>query len=210
MQYLLSKIGELKKLSKDDLLQLLSFVGAFIVLAFVYQNPIGMVFLFITFVATRYHYKGKLTYHKWGWLCIKASIILFAVGGLWFRALPINVSILAAVPIGIAMTWYLHDKRVKEKQYFELLKIRVENNRLLKALECPSEPRINVYALSEDELRKACSERNLTVIDEDIVVYKIIERMRNVEIRKMMGYSHNAFYSRLKKIKTVDIFSELK
>ena len=70
-------------------------------------------------------------------------------------------------------------------------------------------PHINIRAMDETELRKFCRLLGFGVIEEDIAVYKIIERLKGTEIRQIMGYSHSEYYRRLNKIKSYPEFRHI-
>lgn len=75
----------------------------------------GVVFLFISFVALRYQYKDKITYHNSSTKrCIALSIGLFVISAFPLIVLNLRVALLPSVIIAIGMTWILHTFGLKQ------------------------------------------------------------------------------------------------
>lgn len=61
----------------------------------------------------------------------------------------------------------------------------------------------NIYAMTETQLREHCKSKKLSIIETDIVVYIVIEQLKDIEIYTKIGYSKPQYYVIKRKIKAV-------
>lgn len=102
--------------------------------------------LFVAFVCLRYKYNDKITYHAdTTKKCIMLSILIFVVFSIPLILLNMKISLLASVPVAIAMTWLLYILGVKKQLEKELL-----------SYKCPL---FDLDNCTEEQLIKRCKER---------------------------------------------------
>jgi len=68
---------------------------------------------------------------------------------------------------------------------------------------------LSLKVLTKDELRRLCKECGLNELKTDIVIYLVIDELRNVDIYKMLGYSKRRYYEIKHEIKSLEIFKEI-
>lgn len=90
-------------------------IGIDILYGFIAQGCVGTLILFAVFVSLRNKYRNGITYHaETTKRCIALSVALFGVSAIPLIGLNMRVSLIFSVPVGIAMTWFLHVVGVKK------------------------------------------------------------------------------------------------
>ena len=95
--------------------------------------------------------------------------------------------------------------------YAGVIQIKLENYERIKPhyIELTTKPQINLYALSRNELYDLCKCNGFSAIESDIVVYKIIDQLKDCEIYNTIGYSKTQYFRIKKRIKENVIFKDI-
>lgn len=146
------------------------------------EKLINAVIILMSYGGTRWVF--PLTYHaKTDKGCIMFSIACFSISII--IALPINLSIVASVIIGMAISTFLFflqyfldliaEQKAKEKEY--------------------------LYKMTEAELRQHGASKGLTEIQQDILVHRVIENLKITEICEYRKYGRTTIKYHIGEIK---------
>lgn len=150
--------------------------------AWLFEKVINAVIILMSYSFTRWVF--PLTYHdKTDNGCIMFSIACFSIAVV--VALPINLSIIASVIVGMAISTFLfllqyfldllEEQKAKEKEY--------------------------LYKMSETELRQHGASKGLSEIQQDILVHRIIENLKISEICEYRKYGRTTIKYHIGEIK---------
>lgn len=150
--------------------------------SWIFDKIINAVIILMSYGGTRWVF--PLTYHaKTDKGCIMFTIACFSIAIV--IALPINLSIVASVMVGMAISTFLFflqyfldlivEKREKEKEY--------------------------LYKMTEAELRQHGASKGLSEIQQDILVHKIIEHLKISEICAYRNYGRTTIKYHIGEIK---------
>ena len=143
---------------------------------------INTIIILMSYGGTRWVF--PLTYHaKTDKGCIMFTIACFSIAII--IALPINLSIVASVIVGMAISTFLFflqyvldlfaEQKEKEKEY--------------------------LYKMNETELRKHGASKGLSEIQQDILVHRIIEHLKISEICEYRQYGRTTIKYHIGEIK---------
>lgn len=143
---------------------------------------INAVIILMSYGGTRWVY--PLTYHdKTDKGCIMFTIACFSIAII--IALPINLTIIASVIVGMAISTFLFFL-----QYFlDLLKANKEKDKE------------ELYKMTETELRLYGASKGLSEIQQDILVHRIIEHLKISEICDYRSYGRTTIKYHIGEIK---------
>ena len=170
------------------LFNILVFVGIGFC-AFVSQKYIECIILLIAFISLRYTY--PTTYHsKSFWLCLVWSIMIFVFA--LPNVLPIYLSLLFGVVIGCIVDLILY--KIQEN---------IDNNDKIGSLiaKLKEYQNIDLYKMSETELRQYGASRGLSELQQDIIVMRVIEHLKISEICRYRNYGRTTIKYHIAQIK---------
>ena len=155
---------------------------ALFLVSWLFDKIINAVIILMAYLSTRW--VSPLTYHaKTDKGCLMFSIACFSIAII--IALPINLSIIASVIVGMAISTLLFFL-----QYFiDLVSAQREKETAY------------LYEMSEEELRKHGASKGLSEIQQDILVHRIIEHLKISEICKYRSYGRTTIKYHIGEIK---------
>ena len=150
--------------------------------SWIFDKVINTVIILMSYGGTRWVF--PLTYHaKTDKGCIMFTVACFTIAII--IALPINLSIVASVIVGMAISTFLFflqyfldltaEQKAKEKEY--------------------------LYKMTETELRQHGASKGLSEIQNDILVYRIIENLKISEICEYRNYGRTTIKYHIGEIK---------
>lgn len=150
--------------------------------AWLFDKVINTIIILMSYGSTRWVF--PLTYHaKTDKGCIMFTIACFSIAII--IALPIQLSIVASVLIGMGISTFLFFL-----QYF----LDLIADQRQKEKEC-------LYKMTETELRQHGASKGLTEIQQDILVHRIIEHLKISEICKYRNYGRTTIKYHIGEIK---------
>lgn len=178
----------------------LLFFAPLAVIAFFCGHLVECLFVMFGLFIFKQFYLIKYHSHKW-YICVAISygvITLILLVTSNFCSQPILIMLLSS------LVAYLN-------YYAGVIQIKLENYERIKPhyIELTTKPQINLYALSRDELYDLCKCNGLSAIESDIVVYKIIDQLKDCEIYNTIGYSKTQYFRIKKRIKENVIFKDI-
>jgi hypothetical protein len=146
------------------------------------DKVINAVIILMSYGGTRWVF--PLTYHaKTDKGCIMFTIACFSIAVI--IALPINLTIIASVIVGMAISTFLFFL-----QYFlDLLKANKEKEKE------------ELYKMTEAELRQYGASKGLSEIQQDILIHRIIEHLKISEICTYRSYGRTTIKYHIGEIK---------
>lgn len=176
----------MRKIKAELFIKTLMGYGVILVALFsfswILNKVINAVIILMSYGGTRWVF--PLTYHaKTDKGCIMFTIACFSIAIV--IALPINLSIVASVIVGMAISTFLFflqyfldlvaEQKAKEKEY--------------------------LYKMTETELRQHGASKGLSEIQQDILVYRIIENLKISEICEYRKYGRTTIKYHIGEIK---------
>lgn len=170
------------------LFNVLVFLGIGIC-AFINQKYIECIILLIGFISLRYIY--PTTYHSTSfWLCLVWTILIFVIA--LPNTLPIQLSILYGMIVGCIIDFILY--KIQEAK---------DNNDHLEFLiaKIKEYERIDLYKMTENELRQYGASKGLSEVQQDILVMRVIEHLKISEICRYRNYGRTTIKYHIAQIK---------
>lgn len=194
-----NKLGlklKIEKFVKEQLWQLVVVVVLLTLFAFIFDKYIECVLFCVSHTVIRNSFCKQ--YH-----CGTTALCLFLTLSIgWFgisTVLPTSISILSSIPLCfiVAFLGFIAQDRVD--------KIK-ENSHLLKDLDLAlSKVRqyenIDIYKLTETELRQFGASKGLSDIQQDILVHRVIDHLKISEICSYRNYGRTTIKYHLSEIK---------
>lgn len=187
---------KIERFFKEQLWQLLLVVAFLFFFAWLFDKYIECVMFCIAHQVIRTSFRKQ--YHlQETYLCL---FLTLSIG--WFgisTMLPMAVSVLSSVPLVfiICFLGYIAQDRVD----YQILNVKLQGE-LDKALARVKElENIDLYKMSEDELRQYGSCLGLSEIQQDILVHRIIDNLKISEICDIRGYGRTTIKYHIKEIK---------
>lgn len=183
---------KIEKFFSEQLWQLLIVIAFLFMSAFIFDKYIESILFCISHHLIRYAFKKQ--FH-----CGKTAVCLtFTFGIAWFgisNTLPLSLSIISSIPICFVISFLgfiaqdqidliIINKELTE----EIIKIKKATN-------------LNLYNMSENELRVFGASKGLSELQQDILVHRIKENLKISEICKYRNYGRTTIKYHLAEIK---------
>lgn len=187
---------KLEKFVIEGIWQYLIVIAFLSFCAWLFDKPIEAVLFCVAHIVIR-RYCDK-QYH-----CGKTAICMIVTLSIGFfgilSCLPLSVSLLSTIPVCflICIAGYFMQDRVDNMILID--RIQKENKRLLESLNDKSHP--DIYKMSEDELRQYGASKQLSELQQDILIFRIIEHLRISEICDYRNYGRTTIKYHIKEIK---------
>jgi len=177
---------------------ILTFLGS---IAYVTGNPFGMAFFVVSFIALRYCYKDKITFHcESAVACVAVTCGMFAAIGFVLIPVHLGISILAPVLLGLGITWLAHwlGKTVILRDENNLLTVNnlerdIEIEKLKERI-AELEKANDLYQMMDGELNAHGKKKGLNKIELNIAYQEFYEKVPKTEIGERVGYSRSHIY----------------
>ena len=167
-------------------------VTGILTIAFVFNLLIEGLLMMSCFLWSKRYYRYK--YHcQSAFHCMLLSILVFSIG---LRVtLPIGYSYMCCAICGLVIAYIFQYIAQTKHLNYEYELIVPEYNKLLEEKNTR-----NVYSMPEEELRLLCRKHLLDEIDEEIVVQRVIHRLKGKDLYSKIGYSKPQMIRREKRI----------
>lgn len=186
----------LKRFFKEQLWQLLIVVAFLLISAFIFEKYIESVMFCIAHTVIRNKFNKQ--YHSNSvaiCLCLTLGIAWVSIA----NTLPIGISIISTIPICflVAYIGFIAQDRVD---------ILIENRKLKKELDevvqqVREQQNVDLYSMSEGDLRQFGATHGLSVIQQDILVHRIIDHLKINDICKYRNYSRTTIRYHMSEIR---------
>lgn len=180
----------------EELWQLLLVVAFIFGCAWLFDKYVEAVMFAISHIIIRQNFNKQ--YHCGTTaLCLITTLTIAFFGIL--TTLPISISILSTIPICFLISWvgYVAQDRVDCR----ILNVKLQGEldsalSRIKELEC-----IDLYKMSETELRQYGACLGLSDIQQDILVHRVIDNLKISEICELRCYGRTTIKYHIKEIK---------
>lgn len=172
-----------KKTKNTILIILVSFVSSFIP-ALIFSKWLESVIFFICHWLIREQFT-KQYHHIVPAICrtITACVLFFGVS----FTLPLELSLLSAIPICYFISWVGFIKRVSDEFEIKCEELEVRIDQLI--IELKQYKNIDLYKMTEEELRRYAQSKGLSEPICDTLVYRVIKHYRWVDIERERNFS---------------------
>ena len=195
----LNKVAIKLALEKFFIEQLWQFVLAIAIVCFfawLFKKPYEAAMFCIAHVVIRPCFDKQ--YHCGAtYLCLFTTAAVAALG--IYSCLPISVSLLSALPVAffVCGIGYIAQDRVDALKDYKILEQQFEYiTEKLKEYE-----NLDIYKMHEDELRQYGASKQLSEIQQDILVMRVIEHLKISEICKYRNYGRTTIKYHISEIK---------
>ena len=155
----------------------------------IYKKYFECVIYFISFISLRYMF--PTTYHSSNlWVCMFWSIFIFVVS--LPNILPIRLSLLFAVLIGLVVDCILY--KIQDS-------IDTQNKLCVLQDKIKNYESVDIYKMSEDELRQYGASKHLSELQIDILVFRVKDHLRISEICDYRNYGRTTIKYHIAEIK---------
>lgn len=198
----INKQLKIEKFFKEQLWQHLIVVAFVFICAWLFDKYIEAV-LFCTshffirkYFDKQYHCDHKM-YAVATLLCLSLTLTIAYFGIA--NCLPLTVSLLSTIPLCFFISWvgYLAQDRIDNIADNKSLTKEIDN--LLKKIK--EYENIDLYKLTEQELRQYGASKQLSEIQQDILVMRVIEHLKISEICRYRNYGRTTIKYHIAEIK---------
>ena len=126
---------------------------------------------------------------------ITLSVIFFGIA----YALPTAISLLSTIPMCFAISWvgYITQDRIDNLRNNKILQNELDNA----LAKISYYEKLNIYKMSETELRQYGASRGLSKLQQDIIVMRVIEHLKISEICRYRNYGRTTIKYHIAQIK---------
>ena len=189
------KLG-LEKFIKEQLWQFTIVIAFVFMCAWLWDKYAEATMFCISHIVIRKRFDKQ--YH-----CGTTALCMFTTLSIAFMGitctLPISISLLASIPVAFIICWigYLAQYRIDLLEYSNSLEKQIDDLvAKIKSLE-----NIDLYRMSENELRQYGASKMLSELQQDILVLRVIEHLKISEICRYRNYSRTTIKYHISEIK---------
>lgn len=126
---------------------------------------------------------------------ITLSVVFFGIA----YALPTAISLLSTIPVCFAISWigYITQDRIDNLRNNKILQNELDNA----LTKISYYEKLNIYKMSETELRQYGASRGLSELQQDIIVMRVIEHLKISEICRYRNYGRSTIKYHIAQIK---------
>lgn len=177
---------KLEKFFKEQIWQHIIVIAFICFCAWLHNKPFEAIMFCISHLVVRVRFDKQ--YH-----CGTTAVCLVTTLGVCYigisQVLPTSISLLSAIPMAFVICWigYLAQYKIDLLKYNNSLENELDElTRKLNEFE-----RINLYKMSEDELRAYGASKMLSEIQQDVLVLRVKEHLKISEICKYRNYGRS-------------------
>lgn len=171
-------------------------MGSVFIVATIFNKYIEAVCFLTAFFSLRY--KFDKTYHSNNIvICMTMTISMFSLSIVF--CLPIYTSIFSSIffaYVDCYILWFLRDRKDAKKAMLLYEKRLDEALAKIEKLE-----NIDLYKMTEDELRQYGASKMLSEVQQDILVMRVIEHLKIIEICRYRNYGRTTIKYHISEIK---------
>ena len=187
---------KIEKLFKETLWQYVIIIAILCLLGWLFDKPIETVMFCVAHIVIRKQFDKQ--YHcntTAKCLSLTLTIALFGIA----VCLPLSISLLSAIPLCfiIAAVGYVVQDRLDTVA--DLRMARIETDKLTATLKEYQHP--DIYKMTEDELRQYGTSKQLSELQQDILVFRIKDHLLISEICEYKNYGRTTIKYHIAEIK---------
>lgn len=186
----------LKRFFKEQLWQLLIVIAFLLILAFIFNKYIESIMFCVAHTIIRNKFKKQ--YHSNSTalcLCLTLGIAWVCIS----YTLPIGISIISTIPICFLVAYIGFVAQDRLDKIIENTKLKSQLDGIISKLN--EYENINLYAMEEPQLRQFGASKGLSIIQQDILVHRIIDNLKISEICSYRNYSRTTIKYHIGEIK---------
>lgn len=187
---------KLERFFKEQIWQLLLVVAVLFFFAWLFDKYIECI-MFCTAHQTIRPSFGNQYHRKETYLCI---FLTLSIG--WFgisTILPIAVSVLSSIPLAFIIC--LLGNIAQDRVDYKILNVKLQSELDQALARINQLENIDLYKMTEEELRQYGSCLGLSDIQQDILVHRVIDNLKISEICDTRGYGRTTIKYHIKEIK---------
>lgn len=187
---------KLEKFFKEQLWQHILVIAFVFACAFITDKYIEAILFCISHTVIRMFFDKQ--YHAGTtFICLMITLTVAFFGIAY--TLPLSISLLSTIPMCFFIAWIGYVCQDRVDQYVFCSKLQDELDNLTFRLQIFK--RIDVYQMSEENLRNYGASRQLSEIQQDILVMRIKEHLKISEICKYRNYGRTTIKYHIAQIK---------
>lgn len=185
-----------EKFLKEELWQHILVVAFVFICAWLFNKYVEAIMFCTAHIVIRKRFDKQ--YHSGtAAVCmfITLSVVFFGVA----YALPTAISLLSTIPMCFAISWigYITQDRIDNLRNNKILQNELDNA----LTKISYYEKLNIYKMSETELRQYGASRGLSELQQDIIVMRVIEHLKISEICRYRNYGRSTIKYHIAQIK---------
>lgn len=185
-----------EKFLKEELWQYTLVIAFVFTCAWLFDKYVEAVMFCVAHIVIRKYFDKQ--YHSGSiavCMFITLSVIFFGVA----YTLPTAISLLSTIPMCFAISWvgYITQDRIDNLRNNKILQNELDNA----LAKISYYEKLNIYKMSETELRQYGASRGLSELQQDIIVMRVIEHLKISEICRYRNYGRTTIKYHIAQIK---------
>ena len=187
---------KIEKFFKEQLWQHIIVVAFVCFCAWLFNKPFEAIMFCIAHLVIRPRFDKQ--FH-----CGTTTLCLITTLGIGYlgisRSLPVSISLLSAIPVAFVVCWvgYLAQYKIDLLKYSHSLEAQIDDiTAKIKEFQ-----QIDLYKMSEDDLRAYGASKMLSEVQQDILVMRVLEHLKISEICKYCNYGRSTIKYHIAEIK---------
>ena len=185
-----------EKFLKEELWQHILVIAFVFTCAWLFNKYVEAVMFCVAHIVIRKYFDKQ--YHSGSiavCMFITLSVIFFGTA----YALPTAISLLSTIPMCFAISWvgYITQDRIDNLRNNKILQNELDNA----LAKISYYEKLNIYKMSETELRQYGASRGLSELQQDIIVMRVIEHLKISEICRYRNYGRTTIKYHIAQIK---------
>lgn len=187
---------KIEKFFKEQLWQFTLVIAFVFICAFIFNKYVEAVMFCIAHIVIRKYFDKQ--YHCGTTATCMFTTLSIAFFGIMYT-FPLALSLLSTIPMCYFISWvgYVVQDRVDQMSEKKYLQIEVDNL-VAKIKEYEN---IDLYKMTETELRQYGASKMLSEIQQDILVMRVLEHLKISEICKYRNYGRTTIKYHIAEIK---------
>lgn len=187
---------KLEKFLKEELWQHIIVIAFVFLYAWIFDKYVESIMFCVSHIVIRKYFDKQ--YH-----CGTIAICMFITLSIAFfgimYSLPLSISLLSTIPICFLICWVGYIVQDRIDQIAENKDLQNEIDNLIGKIK--EYENINLYKMTETELRQYGASKLLSEIQQDILVMRVIEHLKISEICKYRNYGRTTIKYHIAEIK---------
>lgn len=185
-----------EKFLKEELWQHIIVIAFVFICAWLFDKYVEAVMFCVAHIVIRKYFDKQ--YHSGSiavCMFITLSVVFFGVA----YALPTAICLLSTIPMCFAISWvgYITQDRIDNLRNNKILQNELDNA----LAKISYYEKLNIYEMSETELRQYSASRGLSELQQDIIVMRVIEHLKISEICRYRNYGRTTIKYHIAQIK---------
>ena len=185
-----------EKFLKEELWQHILVIAFVFICAWLFDKYVEAFMFCVAHIVIRKYFDKQ--YHSGSiavCMFITLSVIFFGIA----YALPTAISLLSTIPMCFAISWvgYITQDRIDNLRNNKILQNELDNA----LAKISYYEKLNIYKMSETELRQYSASRGLSELQQDIIVMRVIEHLKISEICRYRNYGRTTIKYHIAQIK---------